>query len=151
MHLLLPLILLGLGNGCRTPVSFPPVDLNQPGWTLKQGQTVWHRQAGGEGVAGEILVASRPDGRAFVQFSKNPFPLVVAQCTTNDWMVEFPPQDKRYSGHGPPPPRIIFLQLPRVLSGLPPPKGWSWQKLNNGGWRLKNRSSGEFLDVYLES
>lgn len=144
--LLLPICL----SGCRTPVSLPPVNLKQPGWTVRNGQAIWHRQRGGEGVAGEILVATRADGRALVQFSKNPFPLVVAQCTTNAWTVEFPPQDKHYSGHGKPPERIIFLQLPRVLAGLPPPKSWSWQPLKGGGMRLKNQASGEALDVFLE-
>lgn len=144
-------VLLGFACGCRTPVSIPPVNLDQPGWTVHNGQAIWHRKRGGEGVAGEILIATRPDGRAFVQFSKNPFPLVVAQCTATAWSVEFPPQNKHYSGRGRPPQRIIFLQLPRVLSGWPPPRGWSWKKLKNGGMQLEDLSSGEALDVYLGS
>lgn len=145
--LLLPLLGF-LAAGCAT-VSLPPVNLKNPGWTVRQGQAVWHRQRGGEGIAGEILVATRSNGRALVQFSKNPFPLVVAQCTARAWTADFPPENKRYSGRGAPPPRIIFLQLPRALSGRPLPKDWSWRKLNNGGWRLENDSSGESLDGYF--
>jgi hypothetical protein len=142
-------VLLGLlAAGCAT-VTFPPVNLKEPGWTVRQGQAVWRRQRGGEGIAGEILVATRTDGRALVQFTKNPFPLVIAQSSPRAWTAEFPPQNKRYSGHGAPPPRIIFLQLPRVLAGRPPPKHWSWRKQDDGGWLLENVTTGESLDVYF--
>lgn len=134
--------------GCAT-VTLPPVNLKQPGWTVRQGQAIWRRQRGGEGIAGDILVATRPDGRAFVQFSKTPFPLVVAQSTPKAWTVDFPPENKHYSGRGRPPKRIIFLQLPGVLSGQPPLRNWSWRKLADGGWRLENNVSGESLDVYF--
>lgn len=134
--------------GCAT-VTFPPVNLNEPGWTVRQGQAVWTRKRGGQGIAGDILLATRPDGQTFVQFSKTPFPLVVAQTTSQAWTFEVPAQNKRYSGHGEPPQRIIFLQLPRVLSGQPPPPGWTWKAIDNGGWHLENNVSGESLDVYF--
>lgn len=148
---LLLLVFAGLVAGCRTPVSLPPVNLNEPGWTVRRGQAIWRRKRGGQGVAGELLVATRSDGQAFVQFSKNPFPLVVARTTSNAWSVEFPPQNKHYSGHGLPPHQIIFLYLPRVLSGLPPPHDWSWQPVGQGGWLLENHATGESLEVYFNS
>jgi hypothetical protein len=145
---LMPLLLVFFVAGCAT-VSFPPINLKNPGWTVRQGQAIWYRRRGGEGIAGDILVATRPNGRAFVQFSKNPFPIAIAQSSPKAWSIEFPPENKHYSGHGSPPQRIILLQLPRVLTGLPPPPGWSWRKLGNGGWRLENQVSGESLDVYF--
>ena len=147
MKVLLLLLVL-FAAGCAT-VSFPPVDLKQPGWTVRQGEAVWRRQRGGEGIAGDLLVATRTNGRAFVQFSKASFPLVIAQCSPEAWTVDFPPQNKHYSGRSAPPQRIIFLQLPRLLSRLPLPKNWSWQKQSDGGWRLENRATGESLDVYF--
>jgi hypothetical protein len=148
-RLLLLLLLTAVAAGGCATVTLPPANLKQPGWTVRQGQAVWHRKRGGEGIAGEILVATRPDGRAFVQFSKGPFPLIVAQSTPKVWTAEFPPENKHYSGHGRPPQRIIFLYLPRVVAGRPPPRGWSWRPLSQGGWRLENQGSGESVDVYF--
>ncbi|MDB6056500.1 MAG: hypothetical protein JWO95_344, partial [Verrucomicrobiales bacterium] len=68
--------------GCRTMKPLPPANLKEPGWTVREGQAVWKRKASEPEIAGEILLATRSDGRAFVQFSKNPFPLVIAQSTT---------------------------------------------------------------------
>ena len=145
------LVLCGLtAVGCST-IEIPSANLKEPGWTVRHGQAVWRRTRGGAGIAGEILAATRPDGQAFVQFSKGPFPLVVAQSTAKAWRVEFPPENKHYSRHGLPPQRIIFLFLPRVVSGQPPPRGWSWQRLTQGGWRLENLRSGESLELYWHS
>jgi hypothetical protein len=58
-------------------------------------------------------------------------------------------ENKRYSGHGNPPRRLIFLYLPRLLAGEPPPKGWTARKLENDAVRLENSKSGETLEVYL--
>ena len=147
--LCLALLLTGLSFGCRSVPPLPAVDLKEPGWTVHQGQAVWKRGPEMPEIAGEILVATRPNGRAFVQFSKNPFPLVIAQRTSNTWQVETPTDGKRYSGHGTPPARLIFLHLANVLSGSPPPKGWTWQKANDNGWRLTNPSRGESLEVFF--
>lgn len=142
-------LLLALGTGCRTGAPFPPVNFNEPGWTVRQGQAVWKRGRNMPEIAGEIIVATGPDGRAFVQFSKNPFPLLIAQSTATTWQVETPTDNKRYSGHGKPPKRLIFLYVPRALAGLSLPRDWSWQKLENNGWRLQNAANGESLEVYF--
>ncbi len=94
------------------------------------------------------MVADGPDGEAFVQFSKTPFPLVVARETAHRWQVEFPPQNKHYSGHGAPPKRLIWLYLPRVLAGQAPPADWTWRQ-ESTGWHLENRTTGESLDGYF--
>jgi hypothetical protein len=127
----------------------PPANLKEPGWTVREGQAVWRRQRSEPEIAGEILVATRSDGRALVQFTKNPFPLLTAQSTSKGWQVEAPIENKFYSGHGKPPARLIFLYLPRLLAGEPPPKGWSYQKTPEKGYRLENQARGESLEVYF--
>ena len=135
--------------GCQTARPLPPANLKEPGWTISEGQAVWHTRRGKKEVAGEFLLATRSDGRVFVQFSKNPFPLVIAQSTPSSWSVEIPTQKKKYSGHGQPPARLIWLYLPGVLAGKPPPKGWSWQTRENKGWRLENHGTGQSIEGFL--
>lgn len=145
---LLLLALLGV-LGCRTAPPLPVANLKEPGWTVREGQAVWRRNHKAPEIAGDLLVATRNDGRAFVQFSKTPLPLVIAQSTPKNWEVEVPTQNKRYSGHGRPPARLIFLYLPRALLDEPLPKNWSWRRLENNGWHLENRSNGESLEGYF--
>jgi hypothetical protein len=146
--LLLPWLLLGL-PACRTVPPLGPANLQTPGWTVRQGQAVWQRPHGAPELAGEILVGTGEDGRLVVQFSKNGFPLLIAQSRANDWQVELPIQNKRYSGRGLPPARLLILYLPRALAGLPLPQGWSWNTMANGGWRLENHRTGESLEGYF--
>ena len=140
-------ILLGV-MGCATVKPLPQINLKAPGWTVRQGQAVWRLAHGSRDIAGDLIVAARPDGEAFVQFSKTPFPLVVARETAHQWQVEFPPQNKHYSGRGTPPKRVIWLYLPRVLAGQPPPPNWTWHQ-DSSGWRLENRTTGESLEGYF--
>ncbi|MGZ4964995.1 MAG: hypothetical protein ACXWBP_09445 [Limisphaerales bacterium] len=134
--------------GCRTMKPLPPANLKEPGWTVREGQAVWKRQANAPEIAGEILVATRTDGQAFVQFSKNPFPLVIAQSTPKGWQVETPTENKFHSGHGKPPARLIFLYIPRLLASEPAPQGWTYEKLGDG-YKLENHKNGESLEVYF--
>jgi len=134
--------------GCATVGPMPKVNLQEPGWTVRQGQAVWRLEHGSREIAGDLLVATGPNGHDFVQFSKTPFPLVVAQSTKDRWTAEFPPQNKRYSGRGKPPKRLIWLYLPRVLSGQPPPKNWLWRQ-NGTQWHLENRANGESIEGYF--
>ncbi len=147
-RLSLSLILLSAGlTACRT-APLPPVDLAEPGWNVRQGQGVWRARHAAPEIAGEILVATAPENRAFVQFSKTPFPVVVAQTTTNAWQFELPTRNKRYSGRGAPPAGLIWFQLPRALSATPLPADWSWRG-SATNWRLENRSTGESLEGYF--
>jgi len=136
-------------TGCHTVPPFPTVDLKEPGWTVRQGQVIWKRERNAAGVVGEILVATRPDGRAFVQFSKNPFPMLIAQSTRSSWEAEMPIEKRRYSGRGLPPAHLIFLYVPRALAGMSLSRKWSWEKVENNGWRLENRSNGESLEIFF--
>src|SRR5262245_37114433 len=122
---LLCCLLLGAA-GCHLVPPLPAVNLSEPGWRVREGQAVWRAKRDAPEIAGEILVATRPDGRAFVQFTKTPFPFMIAQTTTNTWQAEMPTQNRLYSGRGKPPTRLIWLYLPRVLSGAAPPQGWHW-------------------------
>ncbi len=142
------LLLLLAAGGCRTLPPLPPVNLSQPGWTVRQGQAIWRPAGTSTELAGEILVATRTNGAAFLQFSKSPFPLVVAQQNSNEWQIEFSTENKRYSGRGNPPSRLIWLWLGRMLLGEPAPKKWSW-RVDNDGWRLENRVTGEAVEGYF--
>jgi hypothetical protein len=140
---------LGGLTACRTAQQLPPLNLTESGWTTRQGQAVWRSKKGAPEISGELILATHTDGRSFVQFTKTPLPFVVAQTGTNFWQAQFVPNNKIYSGHGQPPARLVWLQLPRCLLGITPPKPWSWQRLENHGWRLENRFSGELLEGYF--
>jgi hypothetical protein len=135
--------------GCQTIPPLPPVNLSDPGWTVRQGQAVWRRAPDAPEIAGELLVAVNPDGHSFVQFTKTPLPFVVAQTTSNSWQINFVPNNKIYSAHGHPPASLFWLHLPACLAGAPTPKHWHWERLKDGGFRFQNLSTGEFLDGYL--
>jgi hypothetical protein len=134
--------------GCGT-VPMPSVNLSEPGWATRQGQAVWRAKKEAPEIAGDLMVAANPDGRSFVQFTKTPLPFVVAQSTADAWRIQFVPYNKTYSGRGVPPERLIWLYLPRCLAGLPPPESLTWRSLQNNGWHLENRNTGEFLEGYL--
>ena len=135
--------------GCQIFPKLPPVDLSQPDWTTRQGQAVWRADRNAPEIAGEILVATKPDGSAFVQFTKTPLPFLVAQSTTNAWQVHSIPDDKTYSGPSKPPVRILWLYLPGCLAGIAPPKNLDWKRTDNNGWHLENRRTGEYIEGYL--
>jgi hypothetical protein len=142
------LLLAGL-IGCRTVPPLPTANLSEPGWTIQQGQAVWRAKRAAPEFAGEILLATNVNGRVFVQFTKTPFPFLIAQSTTNTWQVEIPSQNKRYSGRGMAPLRIIWLQLPRALAGSTLPGDLSWHPAPDGHWRLDNLKTGETLEGYF--
>ncbi|HTL17613.1 MAG TPA: hypothetical protein VL793_10265 [Patescibacteria group bacterium] len=123
----------------------PRVNLQEPGWTVSQGQAVWKLPMKGDhDIAGEVLVASGPNEQTFVQFSKTPFPVLTGQTLSNRWQFELPPQNKRYSGPGRPPKRLIWLYLPRALAGKPIPPQWRWTN-SSGNWQLENPKTGESI------
>ena len=136
-----------LSTGCRTGPPLPPVNLKEPGWTIRQGQAVWYTAKGQE-FAGDVLVGTKGQERSVVQFTKTPFTLVMAQISDHHWQVEFPPQHRHYSGHGQGPTRVIWLYLPRALSNGSLPEKFKWHQ-DQQGWRLENTANGEFLEGYF--
>ncbi len=145
--LFLGCLLLALG-GCRT-VPLPPVNLSEAGWKLREGQAVWRSGKRASEIAGELQLATHPDGRVWLQFTKSPIPLVVAQITPTHWQIQFVPQNRAFSGPGQPPTSLGWLQLARAVSGGTPTPAWSWQKQADGSWRLENASSGELIVGYF--
>jgi len=142
-------LLLPALTGCSTlSHPLPPVNLSEPGWTVREGQAVWTLPQGQKDIAGEVILATGPADKAFVQFSKSPFTLVVGQLDSKHWQVEFPPQNKHYAGPGTPPKRLIWLYLPRVLAGQSPPRGWIWSE-SDGNWRLQNPANGEAIEGFF--
>lgn len=139
-------LLLGL-TACRT-APLPKVSLTDPGWNVLQGQAAWRSKASAPEIAGEILLATSPDGRALIQFTKTPFPFVIAQRTTNAWQIEVPAQNKIHRFPGRPPARVLWFHLPRAVAGEPLPKPWRWNQ-SSETWHLENVSTGESLEGYF--
>jgi hypothetical protein len=135
--------------GCHTVQTLTPVDLFDGSWNLHQGQAVWSARRGAPEIAGDLIVATNAEARAFVQFTKTPLPFLVAQSTTNSWQLHSVPDNRTYSGHGKPPVRAIWLWLPRCLAGATPPKPLVWERRDNDNWRLQNKATSEFLEGYL--
>jgi hypothetical protein len=140
-------LLLGL-SACRTATPLPKANLADPSWQVRQGQAAWRSTRSAPEIAGEILLATKPDGEAIIQFTKTPFPFVIAQRTTNAWQIEVPAQNKTYRFAGNPPARLIWFQLPRAVFDEPLQKPWRWNE-SGDTWRLENASTGESLEGYF--
>jgi len=143
------ILLLAMSGGCRTAPLLPPANLSEPGWKLHEGQAVWRSGKSAPEIAGELQLASNPDGRVWLQFTKTPIPFVVAQLTLTHWQIQFVPQNRIFVARGTPPSRLAWLQLARALSGLAPADGWLWERKTGDSWRLENKSTGEWIEGYL--
>ena len=142
--MLLPILFL---FGCRTG-PLPQVNLSETSWKVFQGQAVWRAKRDLPEIAGEILFAQRSDGESFVQFTKTPFPIALAQSTTNAWQLEFPTEHKSYRYPGKPPARVVWFELARGMSGENLKQPWRWSG-SPENWRLENKSTGEMLEGYF--
>ena len=143
------LLILGPMTGCRTAPPQAPFNTAEPGWRLREGQALWRTSRTAPEMAGEIVVATHPDGRAFLQFSKTPLPFVSAQCSGDRWQIDFIPEHRTLTGQGEPSLRLFWLHVLRALGGNPPPPPLELRALENHGWRLSNPSNGESVDAYL--
>src|SRR4051794_40070814 len=103
--------------GCRTAPLLPPANLSEPGWRVQQGQAVWKARRTAPEIAGEVLLATGPHQRTLMQFTKTPFPIVVAQTLSNRWEIQFVPERRTFHGRGQPPKYFGWLHLPPALSG----------------------------------
>ena len=140
--------LLGSICGCRTLPPLPAANLSDQAWSVRQGQGVWRRAKGAPEIAGELLVGTRTNGEAFVQFTKTPFPVVIVQKTSCEWQIQAPAQNESHAGPGKPPGRVIWFRLGEALVGDTLPQPWSWL-CDSNGWSLQNRTSGESLSGYF--
>jgi hypothetical protein len=131
--------------GCRTTQLPPPVDFQESGWRVQQGQAVWKPTSSRPSLAGELLLATRTNGDCFVQFDKIPFPLAEAQITGAEWHIRFGGGKYAWHGRGEPPGRFAWFQLPRALASQPLAKHWKFER-DGESWRLENGRTGESLE-----
>jgi hypothetical protein len=134
------------GTGCRTARPLLPVDLTEPGWRLEQGQALWQFKRGAPEIAGEFLIATHPDGRSLVQFSKTPFPIFEGTVSPAGWSAHIAPEGRRFSGRGQPPGRLIWLHLPEALRAGALPVPWEFALTPEGRWTAVNSRTGERLE-----
>lgn len=142
-------VLILVGSGCRTIPPFSAVDFMDTGWKVGQGQAIWKPDRKNPEIAGDLTIARHPDGRTVAQFTKSPFPFVIAQTSSNGWQIEFVAFNRTLRAPGPAPGRIGWLHLVDCLAGSPPPNPWTFRRLPDHQFRLENASSGESLEGYL--
>ena len=141
-----PLILVvALGAGCTSAVRLPQVDLSQAGWRTQQGQAVWKPPGARPEIAGDLLLATNQNGDFFVQFSKMPFTVATAEGVGRNWQIQFGAHDYHRHGHGAPPDRFVWFELPPAELGLAKGSHWKFSREPDGQWRLENARSGETL------
>ena len=140
------LVVLAGTISCRTAAPLPPADLSAPGWRVMQGQAIWRPSRQHAELAADLMVATNSTGDYLVQLTKDPFPIVTAEAVGGQWQIQF--QAGRYSrsGHGPPPARFPWFQLPRALRGAAPGADWRFEWVNPNAWRLENPVTGESLE-----
>lgn len=139
------LILTLFAAACRsTPPS--PINLADPAWSTSRAQAVWRPAHHDVELAGDLLIATRPDGHAYLQFSKSPAVLTEIHLNPGHWRAAFPAQNRAFQGPGSPPSRIAFAQLLRIAQNLPPAPAWSFSGSLSARWRLAHRNSGEWIE-----
>jgi hypothetical protein len=97
-------------------------------------------------MAGDLLLATNVNGDFFIQFSKAPFTVAIAEVSGGKWQIQFGADEYHRSGRGAPPAVFAWFELPRTLGGAPPHARWQWQRRPGGQWRLENLRSGETLE-----
>ena len=135
--------------GCQThqPYTWTRFTLSDPGWKVWNGQAVWKPTRAVPELTGDVLLAVNTNGSAFIEFTKT-LPFVVARLDGRRWQVEFPGSHKPYAGHYPLPHFFAWLQLPTLVEGRPPGKGWT-AKGGLDQFELHSRLAGETLRGYL--
>lgn len=153
--LLYPALWLALGAGillsagCRTATQSPLFTATGPGWRVQEGQALWRPGRRYPELGGELVMASDAEGRCAIQFTKTPLPLVLAQTTRTNWLIEFPPRRMSFGGRRAPPTRFAWLYLHAALYGDSLPSTLRFERKPDGGWRLENTRSGETLEGFL--
>jgi hypothetical protein len=136
--------------GCQTSGTLSPVNLSEPGWSVRQGQAVWQMPGQRPELAGDFVFALNADGRCFLEFAKVPFPMVRASSSEARWEIEFPPQKMFFAGGGSPPKRLAWLHVCRALAGKEVKPPWRFERMADGGWRLDNAKNREVVEGFLE-
>jgi hypothetical protein len=136
-------------SGCRTTPALPAVNFAEPGWSVQQGQAVWKARATAPEIAGEVLLANHSDGRSLIQFTKTPFPIVIAQSVSNRWEIQFVPEGRTFRGRGLPPKYFGWLHLLSALSARPLPKSFTLARPGAATYRLESPVTGESIEGYF--
>ena len=136
-------------TGCQTPMEKSLFTASGPGWRVQEGQALWRPRKEFPELGGEIVMASRADGCCEVQFTKTPLPIVLAQTTKTNWLIQFPPRQMSFAGRRSPPTSFAWLYLHAALAGEPLPRQFRFHTKPDGGWRLENVRSGETLEGFL--
>jgi len=139
-----------LSTGCQTGANNLLFRASGPGWRVQQGQALWRPGRHYPELGGELVVASHPDGRCAMQFLKTPLPMVLAQTSATNWLIQFPPRRMSFAGKNNPPPRFLWLYLHAALAGESLPNLVHFSRKPDGGWKLENVKSGETVEGYLE-
>lgn len=134
--------------GCRTTAPLPPIDLNEPGWSIETGQVLWKMNASSPEIVGELVMASNTDGRFLLQVFKDPLPLLAAQSEAGRWQLTDVPGQRTFSGRGTPPVRAMWLHVYSSIEGTPPPAPLKFQG-TRAEWSLTNPISGEVISGYM--
>src|ERR1043165_5141218 len=146
-------VIFAVLTGCRSVPPLAPVNTSEPGWRLRQGQAVWQPNSSAPEIAGDVLLASNPDGRSLLQFTKNPLPFVTVQTSNDLWQVEFVPQKRKFSGRGVPTERLLWVHLARALNApgdsAKVPARLEFRSTGPTDWSLENRATGERVTGYL--
>jgi hypothetical protein len=140
---------LVLPIGCRTPKESHLFTTTEPGWHVQEGQALWRPRRGMPELGGDIVMASRADGRCVIQFIKTPMSLVVAQTSLTNWLIQFPPRQIGFKGGGSAPNRFAWLYLHSALAGDALPAAFQFGQKPDGGWKLENSHSGESVEGFL--
>jgi hypothetical protein len=149
-YLLRSVLLAGLALfcGCQTTTK-SLFTATGPGWNVQVGQALWRPGRGMPEIGGDLVFAHDSEGRRLLQFDKTPMSMVAAQTTSNRWLIQFPPREMSFSGHGPGPSRFLWLYLPSALAGEKLPSDMHFERKPDGGWRLENAHTGETLEGFL--
>lgn len=136
--------------GCSRLLPLPAVDLDDPEWTVWEGQALWTPRSDRTSLAGDLLVARNPDGDVLISFSKSPFPIFTAQTSGRSWRIDFIDKGRSYSGLGRPPSRFVWFRLPELIEGTPAPKPWAVERSAENEWTILNLKTGEKVRVVLD-
>lgn len=152
MRLCFILILLAaalFASGCSTLPPIEPVNVNASEWTIHRGQAIWKFGNRAPEIVGELLVAVRDDGRIFAEFNKSLVTVATAQTDAQQWILDLPMFERTLSGRGAPSDRFALFQFDEILRGEEPPGHWEYTAAD-GGWRLANPRTGEYMEGYWE-
>ena len=140
------------GAACASPAArqAAAVDPSGPGWTVRQGQALWKPETDKPEIAGEVVLSTHPSAGSYVQFSKT-LPILSGRIGPAGWEFDATAENKRYSGRGNPPKRIVWLQLLRVLEGQEVSERWTVARPSNDFVTLENQFTGERLEIRLQN